>query len=467
MAPESSLMTADLDAQVREQMARWTVPGLTVGVLQGGERETRAYGVTSLETGYPVRPDTLFLIGSIGKVYTAALVMTLVDDGTLDLDAPVVTYLPDLRLADESARATITLRQLLSHQSGLFGDYYDDFGMGDDALARCIASFPTLRQLSAPGELWAYCSSGFMLAGRIVEVVTGMPFESAMRQRVFEPLGLTHSYFFANEAIVYPTAVGHSLKSPGGDEHKVRRAYLLPRNVAPAGGIISNAADLLTFAAFFMGDGTWNGRRVLSLAALEAMLTPQVRAPNYAAAGFAEWGGLGWAIHFLDGVQVIEHGGSLSGFQVKLKLVPARRFAIAILTNSGRGGVLGDRIAGWALDHFLGLRAPRPEPNSLPNDALALFAGRYRYEDEEVTFTVEDGWLRRVVKVIDPTGNGEQTYPPNLLKPLSERVFLVVTPDENEGSQVDFIAGDDSAIRFLRMDGRLYDRVTGEGRGRR
>jgi CubicO group peptidase (beta-lactamase class C family) len=462
MAPESSFMTADLDAQVREQMARWTVPGLTVGVLQGGERETRAYGVTSLETSYPVRPDTLFLIGSIGKVYTTALVMTLVDDGTLDLDAPVVTYLPDLRLADESARATITLRQLLSHQSGLFGDYYDDFGMGDDALARCIASFPTLRQLSAPGELWAYCSSGFMLAGRIVEVVTGMPFESAMRQRVFEPLGLTHSYFFANEAIVYPTAVGHSLKSPGEDEHKVCRAYLLPRNVAPAGGVISNAADLLTFAAFFMSDGTWNGRRILSPAALEAMLTPLVRAPNYAAAGFAEWGGLGWAIRYFDGVKVVEHGGSLSGFQVKLKLVPARRFAIAILTNSGRGGVLGDRIAGWALDHFLGLRAPRPEPTSLPDDALACFTGRYRSSDgeEEVTLTFADGGLRRVVKVIDPTGNGAQTYPPTLLRPLSRCEFVVVTQDENEGSQVDFIEGDGGAIRFLRMDGRLYDPVT-------
>ncbi len=467
MAPKSSLMTADLDAQVREQMARWTVPGLTVGVLQGGERETRAYGVTSLETSYPVRSDTLFLIGSIGKVYTATLVMTLVDDGTLDLDAPVVTYLPDLRLADERACATITLRQLLSHQSGLFGDYYDDFGMGDDALARCIVSFPTLRQLSAPGELWAYCSSGFMLAGRIVEVVTGMPFESAMRQRVFAPLGLTHSYFFANEAIVYPTATGHSLKAPSRDEHTVCRTYLLSRNVAPAGGIISDASDLLTFGAFFMGDGTWNGRRVLSQAALEAMLTPQVHAPNYAAAGFAEWGGLGWAIRFLDGVKVVEHGGSLSGFEVKLKLVPEHRFAIAILTNSGRGGVLGDRVAEWALDHVLGLRAPRLEPTSLPDDALARFIGSYRSSDgeQEVTLTVADGGLRRVVKVIDPTGNSAQTYPPTLLKPLSQREFVVVTPDENEGSQVDFIEGDGGTVRFFRMDGRLYDQVTEQGRG--
>ena len=462
MATESSLIPADLDAHIRAQIARWTVPGVVVGVLRDGERETRAYGVTSLETGYPVRTDTLFPIGSISKVYTAALVMTLVDDGTLDLDAPVVTYLPDLRLADERARETISLRQLLTHQSGLYGDYYDDFGMGDDALARCVASFPTLRQLSTPGELWAYCSSGFMLAGRIIEEVTGQPFETAMRQHIFAPLGLDRSFFFADEAIVYPTAVGHALKTPGGDEHEVRRRYLLSRNVAPAGGIISDADDLLTFAAFSMGDGAWNGRRVLSPVALEAMQAPLVRAPNYPAAGFAEWGGLGWAIRFSDGVKVVEHGGSLHGFEVKLKFVPAHRFAIAILTNSGRGSVLGDRVAEWALDHVLGLRATSPTPIALSNDALARFAGRYRLavdDEEEAAITVADGGLRRVMKEIDPVTQTELTYPPNLLRPIAEREFVAVTQDENEGSRIDFIERGDGSMRFLRMGGRLYEPV--------
>src|SRR5262249_21946007 len=157
---------------------------------------------------------------------------------------------------------------------------------------------------------------------RVVEVVTGMPFEDAMRERIFGPLGLARSFFFAHEAITYPTAVGHSLTTPGGDEHQVVRDYLLPRNVAPAGGFISDAGDLLTFAALCMGDGTWTGRRVLGPAALEAMLAAQVRSASFPAAGYAEWGGLGWAIRFIDGVRVVEHGGSLSGFEVKLKLVP-------------------------------------------------------------------------------------------------------------------------------------------------
>jgi CubicO group peptidase (beta-lactamase class C family) len=256
MAPAPSLSALGLDAVIDERMSQWTVPGVVVGALHNGEREIHSYGVTSLETGYPIRPDTLFPIGSIGKVHTAVLVMTLVDEGKLDLDAPVITYLPHLRLADAHARDTVTLRQLLSHQSGLFGDYYDDFGMGDDALAHCVSSFGALRQLSAPGELWAYCSSGFMLAGRVIEAVTGQPFEVATRKRVFAPLGLNHTFFFAHEAITYPTAVGHVLKTPGGDEHEVSHDYLLPRNVAPAGGAVSDAGDLLTFAAFSMGHGT-------------------------------------------------------------------------------------------------------------------------------------------------------------------------------------------------------------------
>ncbi len=209
-----------------------------------------------------------------------------------------------------------------------------------------------------------------------------------------------------------------------------------------------------------MGDGAWNGRRILSPAALETMLTPQVRAANYLAAGFAEWGGLGWAIRFIDGVKVVEHGGSLNGFQVKFTFVPERRFAIAILTNSGRGVVLGDRVAEWALDHFLDLRVSKPDTISLSGDVLARFAGRYRLMDsEEATFTVEDGGLQRVIKEIDPTSDREQTFPPNLLRPISECEFVVVTQDENEGAQVDFIVGDDGAIRFLRMGGRLYDPV--------
>lgn len=205
----------------------------------------------------------------------------------------------------------------------------------------------------------------------------------------------------------------------------------------------------------------WDGRRVLSVAALEAMRTPQVRAAHFAAAGYDQWGGLGWAINEIDGVQVIEHGGAVGGFQVKVKIVPARRYALAVLTNSGRGCVLGERVAAWALDHQLGLRAASPESIALSNEALARFAGRYRGPGDEAVFTVAGGGLRRVLIESDPATQRELPYPPNQLLPVSARAFIFVSPDEEEGAQIDFIERDDDSIRYLRMYGRLYERVAG------
>jgi CubicO group peptidase (beta-lactamase class C family) len=128
--------SATLDESVRGQMARWTIPGVAVGVLRDGTREQHGYGLASIETEQPARPDTLFQVGSTAKVYTATLIMQLVDDGKLALDVPIITYLPALNLADAEALQTITLRHLLSHTSGLLGDYFDDFGLGEDGAPR-------------------------------------------------------------------------------------------------------------------------------------------------------------------------------------------------------------------------------------------------------------------------------------------------------------------------------------------
>jgi CubicO group peptidase (beta-lactamase class C family) len=145
----------NLEACARAEKERWTVPGMAIGVLRGGDVETYGFGVASLETEFPVRADTLFQIGSISKVFVATLVMQLVEQNKVDLDAPVATYLPELRLADEQAQQTITLRHTLTHTSGIYGDCFDDFGWGDDALTTFVASFHTLPQVTAPGELWA------------------------------------------------------------------------------------------------------------------------------------------------------------------------------------------------------------------------------------------------------------------------------------------------------------------------
>lgn len=145
--------TTGMAEVVEHEMERWSVPGVALGLLRDGAMETFAFGVASIDTGFPVRPDTLFQIGSITKVFTTTLIMQLVDEGRIDLDAPVTSYLPSFALGDAAVQEAITMRRLLSHQAGFYGDNFKDFGPGDDALAIAIAEFPSLRQLTPPGEL--------------------------------------------------------------------------------------------------------------------------------------------------------------------------------------------------------------------------------------------------------------------------------------------------------------------------
>lgn len=449
---DQQIQAQSLDQAVEQAMKEYGVPGMAVGIMRDGTIDSRGYGVASIETNQGVTADTLFQIGSISKVFTTTCVMTFVEEGKLDLDKPVVTYLPDLKLGDEEAQRTITLRHLLTHTSGLEGDRFNDYGLGDDALTKAIAEFNTLRQITRPGELWTYCNSGFYLAGRVIEAVAEKPYEQVMRERIFEPLGLEHAFFFAHEAIVYPVAVGHNPVKPGSDEIEIARHYNLPRCVNAAGGIISNVGDLLKFAHFHMGDGTVGDKRVLSHKSLEEMQTPQTEAAN-----FAEHYGLGWALATEDGTKVVSHGGSTNGFQAELALVPSKNFAIAMLTNSGRGGSANRDVLNWALGHYCELEHAEPQPIELPTDQLAWFAGVYKQPHSTLTLSVEDGGLTGELVSKSPLEEGKEEKLPGIkAKPISQRE-LIVTEGELKGMKADVIPDAEGKPRFIRFGGRLAD----------
>lgn len=441
-----------LDTVVRQEMARWTVPGVAVGILNDGQRETRAWGVTSIGTRYPLLPESVFRVASISKLFTATLAMALVDEGKLDLDRPVAEYLPELELADAEARRTIATRHLLSHQSGLWGDFSEDHGLGEDALSRAVARFGTVRQITRPGELWAYCNVGFHLTGAVIQRVAGVPFETAMRERVFRPLGLKRTGFFAHEAIIHSAAVGHEQVAPGADEHKIAGQYY-PRNRNPAGGVISCVDDLLTFAAMYLNDGMAEGGRVLSAAAIREMWTPQITAGN-----FADAYGVGFALVATDGVQTVGHGGSINGYQSHLAIVPDRGFAVVTLTNSARGSSAIRGIERAILEERCGLRHGNPLVATLPGDELARYAGEYRQPNTEIRVSVDGPGLQVAVQAVDP-GSGERTpYPSIPLRPLGDDLFII-TAGESQDGKIEFIPGAGGRPRFMRFGGRFADRV--------
>jgi CubicO group peptidase (beta-lactamase class C family) len=372
----------------------------------------------------------------------------------IDLDAPVRRYLPALKLADDAATRTVTLRHLLTHTAGFYGDRFDDHGYGDDALTRSIATFDTLRQWTVPGETWAYCNTGFQLAGAVVEAVLGQSFERAMRTRILDPLGMARSFYFAHEAITYPVAVGHNTQPPYGDERpgtpEVAREWGRSRCRSAQGGLLSTVEDLLRFAAFHMGDGTAGETGVMSAGSIRAMREPLVEA------ALAPHWGVGWAVEEIDGVRLAGHGGTTNGFQARLTLVPERGFAFACLTNSNLGAAAYRAIGDYLLDRHLGLRR-REEPRvALPAEALSRFAGRYDRPGVAVTVAADGDGLRTVTRGKDPITKADMALPARRAEPIGERTFRILD-GEQAGSTFDFLLDADGTVRFLRLGGRLLD----------
>ncbi len=443
-----------LAAAVQGECGRWNAPGIAVGILHRGEIQMTSAGFANLVTRQPMTDDSISQIGSISKVFTTTLAMMLVEEGLLDLDEPVVTYLPGLPLADEAARMTITLRHLLSHTAGFEGDRFIDYGRGDDALANAIAAFGTLRQWTVPGDVWSYCNAGYYLVSRIIEVVASQPFETVFRKRFVEPLGLKTAFFFAEDVITWPHAVGHYLKRHE-EGHRPAHGYSFPRHVNGTGGVVTSTRELLRFAQLHLNDGEIDGARLLPAAAAQAMREPVTEAGD-----FYRHYGLGWCVHEYPEFRTISHGGATRGFRANLTVIPERDFAIAILANGEAGSRAIQEIEAWALGTFLDFARPVPKRAKLSGKGLAAVAGIYRRHDGIFTVTVAGDRLDLEVVHLDEE-NGEvedeQTYP---LVAVGERRFQV--PDgPNKHAIVDFIdyRGNGAPQHFLRTGGRLAERI--------
>ncbi|HEY7350764.1 MAG TPA: serine hydrolase domain-containing protein [Ktedonobacterales bacterium] len=437
-----------------ETMQRLHVPGVAIGILYEGKEYVGGLGVTNVDHPLPVDADTLFQIGSTTKTMTATAAMRLVEQGKLALDTPIREYLPDLRLADEDVTARATLRHIFTHTGGWVGDYFDDVGMGDDALAKIVAKMEKTPQLTPLGEIWSYCNSGFYLAGRVIEVVTGKVYEEAVRELVLEPLGLKHSFFFANEVITHRFAVGHEVRD---EKPVVARPWALPRSANAAGGVSSTVKDQLRYARFHLGDGTApDGTHLLTRESMRLMQSPLAQAGN-----LADEVGVTWMRKKVGGAQIIRHGGATNGQLSAFSMIPERAFAITILTNADRGGELNDEVVKWAHQHYLGLSDPEPVPLDLPKETLAPYLGRYSAAMDDIELSLVDGALVMKVTEQNPFSEKDATPPPPI-PPIrlafwnEDRVIALDAPLKND--QGEFLRTPDGSIAWLRFGGRIHKR---------
>lgn len=377
---------SDLTEFVAKAAEEYGIPGAAVGVWAGGREIIACHGVTSLENPLPVDADTLFVLGSVSKTYTATAVMCLVADGRVELDAPVRRYLPELRLADESTAAAVTVRQLLNHTGGLGLGGIIESGFGDDALARYVAGLPELELLGPPGGRASYSQAGFNVLGRIVEKVTGRPFERAAAELLFEPLGLTRTAYQAQDVMTRRFAVGHNAEPDG--TLSVARLRKRERGDNPGGGLESSVADLLRWARFHLGDGrAAGGTRVLPAEVLAEMKRPTT---VLRASSLGDAIGLSWFLRDIDGVRTVAHNGSTNGQFADLMTVPERDFAVVSMSNAAPNGIpFNQAVVRWALERYLGLVDRDPEP--LPHDPARAAELVGRYEVDAMTLDITAG----------------------------------------------------------------------------
>jgi CubicO group peptidase (beta-lactamase class C family) len=363
-----------LDDQLARLIAQHDVPAATVAISVGGEVVEAAAGLLSRATGVEATADSVFQIGSVTKVWTATLVMQLVQEGTVDLDAPLRRYLPEFRVADEAASAQITVRQLLTHTAGFEGDIFTDTGPGDDALQTYVAGLGDVAQLFAPGEQFSYNNAGYCVLGRLVEVLRDRTFDACLRDYVITPLGLTHVATSAAEAILFRAAVGHLSLEPGAPEVPAP-IWAMARSNAPAGSLLTmRARDLLAFAAMHLeGGAAADGTMLLESATVGAMQQRQVELPDLRVLGNA-WG-LGWELYDTAGKVVIGHDGNTLGQASFLRLVPGAGVAVVLLTNGGNGHGLYRDVLGHVLAELADVETPAlPVP---PVDPPRIDASRY------------------------------------------------------------------------------------------
>jgi CubicO group peptidase (beta-lactamase class C family) len=386
--------------------------------------------------------------------------MQLVDEGTLDLDAQVRTYLPEFQTTDPEAAARITVRQLMCHVSGFEGDIFADTGTGDDCVEKHVAGLSDVPQLFEPGEMFSYNNAAFDVLGRIVEVLRNRSYDECLREYLFRPLRLTHVAAGPYEAILHRAAVGHI--QPDGDEPQPTPVWALERSAAPAGAMLAmRPRDLLAFVRMHINGGAGPEGQVLSAASVKAMQQRQVELPD--SGRLADAWGLGWAIFDFPGGQVIGHDGSTIGQVAFLRVVSERDVAVALLTNGGNPVPLYTEIVGRVLRELADVElptSPAPEGAAPPQDA-SRYLGTYSSSVWEATVTRDDDgrvWMRRVPKGL-AIEIGKRIERVELLAWRGD-TLIPATPDERGRHIPHGFIGDDGAgrARYLHF-GRILRRV--------
>ncbi|WP_207215751.1 serine hydrolase [Pseudolysobacter antarcticus] len=364
----------DFDAHMEAAMHQYGVPGMAVSIVEDGKTVlAKGYGVRKLGSQELVDADTLFVLGSTTKAFTSAALAILVDEGKIGWDDKVTDHLPGFQMYDPWVTREITIRDLLVHRSGL------GLGAGDllfvprtlRTRAEAVHALRYIKPATSFRSGYAYDNVLYMVAGQLIEAVSGQRWEDFVREHVLKPAGMNHSTtdevdHFATSDRVQPHARLDGRIRGMGHLEMLDERQGLPQAAAPAGLLASSANDMARWLAIQLNHGALpqagkDGARLFSEAASQEMWTPQVLTPisKYPAPldaltpQFSAYA-LGWDVEDYRGITILEHGGAVLGEQSLVVLLPSRNVGFAMQANSEDGGVVMKGLMYELLDHYLG-----------------------------------------------------------------------------------------------------------------
>jgi CubicO group peptidase (beta-lactamase class C family) len=355
-----------------------SVPGGCLAWSQGGRREIVVFGAADLEDGRPVSERTIFRIGSMTKLITGLVALEQVEAGRLLLDAPVIEVVPELSLADESARRALTLRQLLNHTAGFFGDVLDGPSEGADALEAYARAAGRLEQITPPGACFSYNNAALALAARATEAVAGGPWQSLVARHVIRPLGLRRTGL----AWAFPDADVSRAHGPAAGGWRALPADAFNAAMGPAGATAwSTADDILTLGEALLG----RGPAPVASRIVAAMTANPYESPIRT---FAPYWGLAAQVFGLDPL-VFGHDGAVAGQWSFLRVAPAHDLAVVLFLNGGDVRAMS-QAAFAPLQEAFGVTL-MPEPPAWPAAPTAEtdHAGSYAVERYVVDVALE------------------------------------------------------------------------------
>jgi CubicO group peptidase (beta-lactamase class C family)/D-alanyl-D-alanine dipeptidase len=377
----------ELDAFIAREVAAKRLPALSIALVDDQALIwSKGYGLANPKAKTPATADTVYRVGSVSKLFTDIAVMRLVEEGKLDLDAPVTHYLPDFKPKNPFDKP-ITLRQLMAHRSGLVreppvGHYFDPT---EPTLAETVGSLNRTELVYPPEKRIKYSNAAIATVGYVLQVTQKEPFPRYLKRTLLEPLGMEHSSFEATPAVTKDLAVA-TMWTYQGREFEAPTFAL---GMAPAGSMYSTVGDLARFLSVLFARG------LLKPETWEQMWTPQFVKPG-------EKGefGIGFHIDKLDGHRRIGHGGAIYGFATELDGLPDEKLGVIVITSRDVANAVTKHIADVALRHMLAVRRGKPPPKieesrALDAPLLRMVPGRYETGKTYVDLIGHDGrlWL--------------------------------------------------------------------------